>query len=369
MKEYSINSLSQTKCMKIIYDDKKEYINFKITNIDALTNQNIIEEMKKKLEIINTKTSLLWKDMLDLLSLANIKDVINKNPNFLTKIKQYLKLGYSEQQGTFCLHYKNIPLYELKFPMTIRFVFKSNTEKYISDYKTKKMKIIQYIDEDVKYIRERIDISEKMDVIKKYLDCNAFIRFDNLKFEEYEWIKIDEYSNTLPKIIDFNYDAIIKELNKIPDNVPIKISLIYDNYKLIEKISEIYEKIKHNGLRTFLENINKNGFALGIYLTDIAVPNIQFEITNQYPIPENIRDGLKKVYLMYFDFHINNFKQMLSTNNFGDVVVDEDGNVLDIKPIKDKMMDILSFYNGRINFGYDMRKIAETIVKWELPLI
>jgi hypothetical protein len=368
MKRYSINSLSQNKCMKIIYDDKKEYINFEITDIDELTPQNIIT-IKKNLEIINTKLSLLWRDMLDLLSLVNVKDIINKNPNFLTKIKQHLKLGFLENEGIFCLHYKNIPLYKLRFPASVRFAFKSNTEKYISDYKTKKIKIIQNIEEDEKYFRERADIDEKLDVIKKYLDCKAFIYFDNLKIEKYAWININEHTNTLPKIIDFNYDVIIEELNKIPDDVPIKISLAYNNYELIEKISKIYEKIQHKGLRTFLENVNKNGFALGIYLTDVAVPNIQFIMNDEYFKPQSIHDSLRKVHLMYFDFHMNNFKRMLSTNNFGDVVVDEDGNVLDIKPIEDKIMNILLSNNERVSFGYDMSGIAETIVKWELPLI
>jgi hypothetical protein len=138
---------------------------------------------------------------------------------------------------------------------------------------------------------------------------------------------------------------------------------------LIEKISKIYEKIQHKGLRTFLENVNKNGFVLGIYLTDVAVSNIQFIISNEYFKPKSIHDSLKKVHSMYFDFHINNFKQMLSTNNFGDVVVDEDGNVLDIKPIEDKIMNILLSNNGRVFFGHDMNEIAEIIVKWGLPLI
>jgi hypothetical protein len=368
MKKYAINSLSQSKCIKLIYDDKKEYVGFNITNINSLTPRNIAN-MKRNLEVINTKISLLWRDMLDLLSLVDVRDVIDKKPDFLIKIKQHLKLGFLENSGIFCLHYKNIPLYKLKFPMSVRFAFTSDTKKYISDYKTKKMKIIRNIEKDEKYFRENIHTGERLDVIKKYLDCRAIIHFDNIKLEDFMWIKSDEYTGTLSKIIDFNYDIIIEELNKISDNVPMRINLIYDNYELIERISKIYEKIQHKGLRTFLENINKNGFMLGIYLTDITVPNVQFEVTNKYFKPQNLLESLKKVYLMYFDYHINNFKQMLSTNNFGDVVVDENGNILEIKPIKNKIMDVLLSYNGRIEFGHDMNEIADTIVKWELPLI
>jgi hypothetical protein len=368
MRRYSINSLTESKCMKIMYDDKKEYIDFEITDIDKLTPQNIIE-MKKKLEIINTKLALLWRDILDLLTIVNVNDIINKDPNYLVKIKQHLKFGFLESGSSLCIHYKNIPLYKLHFPFSVSFALVVNTKKYITDYKTKKVKIIEALKVEEKYFRERIDISDRLDVIRKHLNHDAFLYLDSLKVEEYEWVKSDDCISTVPQIIEFNYDAMIEELNKIPENASIKINLMYENYKFIEKISKIYDKIKHKGLRTFFENVNKNGFALGIYLTDIAVPNIQFEITNEYLKPQSIHESLKKVHAMYFDYHMNNFKRMLGTNNFDEVVVDDNGNIIDIKPIVDNMMDVFLLHNKRLLLGADISPVAEIIVNWNLQLI
>jgi hypothetical protein len=207
------------------------------------------------------------------------------------------------------------------------------------------------------------------------LDHKAIIYLNNITIQYFQWISVERtgHAGALADIVELNKEAMLKELNTIENGDPILIKITFENYKLIEKASDIYPKIKHDGLKTFFENVNKHGLVMGLYLTDISVPNIEFKITNEYLKPRELIDQLIHVKKMYFKYRLDMVKKQFETNNFEDFIVDDDGNVLDINPKKERMVNIISLYNKnnleKLMIGTEIFHIWSIMHTWDLSLI
>jgi hypothetical protein len=364
--KYGIDTLTNAKIVKIIHNPKKEDIEFIIMRPDELSPDSI-SEYKKNLEVIRTKQAILWRDILELIELVGLNKILMLKKEYLQEIKEHLKVVYLGQKANFYVAYKNIPLYIIDAPYTLRPLF-NMYKYYIIDYKKAKEGIL-------KNLKEKNLSPDGFETIKKYLDSNVTINLDVIKIPYQSWISFEdsEHSSMLENIIDFNKSAILEELNEIKDDEPITIRTNFDNYTLIEKMSCIYPDVKHKGLRTFFENVNKNGLFMGIYLTDISIPNIEFKIIDEYLKPRQALDTIIDVKNKYFEYHAERLTKQIETNNFGDVVVDDNGNILEINPLNGRMESVLKSTSTKkhkqiIEMSMEMYNNWRSIINWDLPL-
>jgi hypothetical protein len=344
---YHIESLTDEKCLKLIYDDAKDDIKFKVNDYRKLQNPKEIENKIKILNTIGTQDTIDWATILELVKLVGWDRIFNNDASILTEIeiKNKLKLYYHTAEDDFVVYYKDIEIYKPKTDIKTEeteYLEISRDSLYRAPYLEAKTRILEIINNSLDKLNNvnfrkisLLDILQKLQrSFKKFITINIG-ELDSILNSSF--FLLENNSNILNKeFFILNVEKLIEKINQIPDEYGILINAEYNNEEIIRKIAEHYEKIRRPSIKFFFQNVIEKSLFEAMALTYIKFKDIGFISGYFSDYPEQYEKEIVNTYKIYkkyeFEIIINN----LTNNKFEDVEVDDVGNVINIEPVQER---------------------------------
>jgi hypothetical protein len=346
---YHIESLTNEKCLKLIYNNNAEYdIKFKINDYRKLQDPKEIENKIKILNTIGTVDASDWATILELVKVVGWNRIFNNDASILTEkeIKDKLKLYYHTAADDFIVYYKDIEIYK---PKTY---IKTEETEYIEIYRDSlyrapyleaKTKILEIINNSFDKINNiKFEEISLLDILQKLQ--RSFNKFITINLGELDatlnssFFLLDDNSIIPNKeFFILNVEKLIEKINQIPDEYGILINAEYNNEETIRKIAAHYKKIRRPSIKFFFQNVIEKSLFEAMVLTYIKFKDIGFISGYFSDYPKHYEKEIVNAYKIYkkyeFEIIINN----LTNNKFEDVEVDDVGNVININPVQERL--------------------------------
>jgi hypothetical protein len=340
MTTLNIEELTERKTFQIIHDEDKEYIKFKIKDYNKMTDQ-IIDEKLRLLKTINTFNAQKWVAVLELAKVNGWLGLTNSGG--LIELKDKLKLRYSRSSEDFAVYLNDIEVYRPITNIKIDGIEEEiECDDPIISYKEAKKRLLDMLEPIYTKIDEYKFKTDVYYILSGLSRTYAkFVKFDFMTLskilgDNYAIIS-DEGSAYLNKnFIKIDVDKFIEEMNKIKDDDNVIMQLEYNSEEVLRQIAERYNEIKNKALRFFFQTIKEKSFGEAILLTYINFQNVCFYAGYYSDYPQKFKDGIYKVFRSLKKYELGRAINNLKNNRFEDVVVDDDGNILEIDPIQER---------------------------------
>lgn len=361
-KIYHIESLTDEKSLKLIYSDVKDDIKFKINDYRKLQDPQEIENKIKLLNLIGTSDSIKWATILELVKIVGWKRIFDNDASILTEIKNKLKLYYNTGDDDFIVYYKDIEIYKPKTNIKTEeteYLEISRDPLHRASYLEAKTKILEIINNSFNTINNinfnNIDFTKTLRKLQR-----SFKKFIAINLGELDaalnssFILLEDNSNIPNKeFFMLDIEKLTEKINQIADESNesgILINAEYNNEETIKKIAAHYEKIKRPSIRFFFQNIIEKSLFEAMILTYIKFKDIGFISGYFSDYPEHYKKEIENAYKIYKKYEFEMIINNLANNKFEDVEVDDDGNVINIDPVQE-----------RLQLKYIVNKIGPTI--------
>jgi hypothetical protein len=319
-RKYIIDKLNDKKVVKLIYDNDKEFVDFKIEDLDKID----VDWAIKSLYSINTYNSITWACNLEILKICGLEAIkFANNLKYLQNIKQFLSIKIKAHQHQ--ILYKNhLPVAEfIALPTTIvNFlndidISKFNKDKIIEEASKYKVSDIFYKIYPENYFETRNKINENEDFWKLDLEIYEYLK----GIEIFERIKAIEI---ITRIID---EEILPKINN--SNKKIRIMLKSFNADLTP-LHVLKDSVNRKSLKHFFEMIKFHSLPKTIAFIDTNYEDIEFFIANIHEYNPQIEKEIKKCIPQYCQFYLNDLINQIKNNKFYGVQIDENGKIIDI---------------------------------------
>jgi hypothetical protein len=337
----NIEDLSEEKVLLILHDSDKESFNFQVEDRNKLQDIKTIEEKIKLLKAINTEETRKWSTILEFIKVNGWDGL--KYGKKLTNLKDKLKFLYSLDNSDFMVYMDGIIVYKPitniivnDFPMKIPMI--NSWEASLVPYKEAKKILLDMLENIyVNFDGYNFGVYTESDVLRDlYRTFDEAIRFDFIDLK-----KTLEYHSAI--IAKMEIDKIVAEMNQIEDNENIIIDVKYDSEDILKQIAQRYE-IKNKALRFFFQTILEKSFIEAMILTYMNFKNIgfyfevskgsYFEYSENYP--QEFKEAVKKLIKPFLKYKIERAINNLKNNRFEDIIVDDNGNIIDIDAIQER---------------------------------
>jgi hypothetical protein len=319
-RKYIIDKLNDKKVVKLIYDNDKEFVDFKIENLDKID----IDWAIKSLHSINTYNSITWAYKLEILKICGFEAIkFANNLKYLQNIKQFLSIKIRPHQHQ--ILYKNhLPVAEfIALPTPIvNFlnnidISKLNKDKIIEEASKYKARDIFYEIYPENYFETRNKINENEDFWELDLKIYEYLK----GIEMFEKIKAVEI---IARIIG---EEILPKINK--SNKKIRITLKSFNADL-SPLYVLKDSTNRKSLKHFFEMVKFHSLPETIAFIDINYEDIEFLIVDIHEYNPQIGKEIKKCIPQYCQFYLNDFINQIKNNEFYGVKIDENRKIVDI---------------------------------------
>jgi hypothetical protein len=340
-KTYYIEELTDKKLIKIMYDDDKEYIKFKLKDYRELT-PNKIDEKLRVLYAINTEHAQKWIALLEFVKANGWDKALANDANGLLKIKDKLKLYYNIGHEDFVVYMNDIEIYK---PNTGVNIYGIPTIEELEEYgygklpyKEAKEKLLNAFEaiyigfDNYKFDTETRMILDSLDRTFDNFIKIDLITFDMILDETYPIITTESKVIKNKHILNVDIDNLIDEINQNGEDCNITIEVEYMNEKTAKEIAKHYKKFKNHALRFFFQMVAEKSLPEAMILSYINFNNIGFVSGSYSDYPKDFDENIKKVFKMFKKFELERTINNLKNNKFEDIVVDDNGNIIDMKP-------------------------------------
>jgi hypothetical protein len=321
-RKYIIDKLNDKKVIKLIYDNDKEFVDFKIENLNKID----IDWAIKALYSINTYNSIAWACKLEILKTCGLEAIkYANNLKYLQNIKQFLSIKIKPHQHQ--ILYKNhLPVAEFVALPTIIVNFlndmnilKFDKDKMIEEASKYKISDIFYKIYPENYFETRHKIDENEDFWE--LDLRIYEYLYLLKTEMFKGTKVSE---VVTRIIG---EEILPKINN--SNKKIRITIKSFNADL-SSLYVLKDSVNRESLKHFFEMVKNYSLPETIAFIDIKYEDIEFFIANIQEYNSQIEVKIRKCIPQYCQFYINDFINQIKNNKFYGVQIDENGKIVDI---------------------------------------
>jgi hypothetical protein len=321
MSIYKIESLDEKKVVKIIYDNKKEDINFKIGDIEKVD----IDKAIKLLSTIGTKNAINWTYLLEIAKSVGWNKL--NDLSYLNDIKQHLSIEYINHYALLMYKHK-FKIAEFAIPkavdVTINLLF--NETKKSFDIISKKDELIKLFENAINsddiypYFQPIRKISKGEEAFKINFLAILYIDLADKFFEN------DRELNESFKlqIVDVYMKNVVEIINKMPKNKKILIELDTECKDLLKYASKYKDLFARESIKHFFETLEKTSeLGYAIFDTDIKFNDISFIV----------HSNIGKYGDLYKKYYLIDAMEQLKNNKFYGFEFDNDKivNIFDFK--------------------------------------
>jgi hypothetical protein len=292
MSIYKIESLDEKKVLKIIYDNKKDNINFKIEDIENVD----IDKAIKLLSTIGTEKAMNWAYILEIAKSVGWDKL--RNFSYLNDIKQYLSIDYIKHYPSLMYKHK-LKIAEFAIPKAVDAAINLMCNESRRNFNITSMK-----DELIKLFEDAINNDNIFPYFQPIRKINKNEEAFKINFLAILYMDLgdkffgdnEELNESFKlQVIDVYMKNVVEIINKMPKNKKILINLDNECKDLIKYASKYKDLFTRESIKYFFETLIKTSeLGYAIFDTDIKFNDIAFIVhsNNKYG------DLYKKYYLI-----------------------------------------------------------------------
>jgi hypothetical protein len=299
IRTYRVESLTEKKAIKLLYDDNKEHVQFRI-----IRKENVdIDKAIKLLSIIGTKEAIKWIYILEIVKMVGWEKFIEFD--FLNEIKDNLSIKATESD--IILQYKDaLPIAIFYIPHIVRETVLLKLSQSPFDIMANKSEIIKILTNAINNAKSYFD---SIDTIKKIEDKkDAFI----INLEAMDDVDVNSIFGENEKLNNLIKQEIIAKImgfaSKNIEDKKILLILPYGCKKDLLYAAKYKDLFNRESIRHFFEALQKtNDLGYAMFDTDIKYDDIEFDLRGT--IQEESR-------ALYYKYYFQSTIDQLKRNEF-----------------------------------------------------